>query len=63
MVCPSVDPLDGDNDNDGLSMATAWKSLRATEERIMPGDTVYLTGTVFKEAMWASGHGADWSSS
>jgi len=38
---------DGDDARDGLSRATAWKSLQSAADRVRPGDTVLLAGGTY----------------
>jgi hypothetical protein len=55
-----IDPVSGDDTNDGLSWTTAWKTMTfgATEPRTIPGDFIRIAKTTDPVAigcLWTSG--------
>lgn len=43
---------DGDDSNDGLSRATAWRTVNHAADRVRPGDTVLLGEGHYRETTW-----------
>lgn len=42
----------GDDSNDGLSRASAWRTINHAADRVRPGDTVLLAGGDYRETTW-----------
>lgn len=48
---------DGDDNNDGLSRAAAWRTLNHAAREVRPGDTVEIGGGHYRETVWLRNSG------
>ncbi|KAL9647625.1 hypothetical protein ABK040_015116 [Willaertia magna] len=47
-----VDPIHGSDNNTGLTLPTAWKTLRRSQMMLLPGDTLFLANGVYREPLF-----------
>lgn len=45
-----LDGQSGNDLNDGLTLATAWKTIKKANQTLVAGDTVYIRGGTYREA-------------